>query len=57
MTTQTTAASSKLNAAIFASLLSFTLFAVTVAPPSQAFQQALTGKTAHAHQIKTENQA
>ena len=60
MTTQThttRTAASTVNAAIVASLLSFTLFAVTVAPPSQAFQQALTGKTAQAHLVQKEIKA
>lgn len=49
--TQTKTGFNKVNAAIAASLLSFTLFAVTVAPPSQALQLALTGKTAPAAQV------
>jgi len=49
--TRPTAGFNKVNAAIAASLLSFTLFAVTVAPPSQALQLALTGKTQPAQQV------
>jgi hypothetical protein len=49
--TRRTAGFNKVNAAIAASLLSFTLFAVTVAPPSQALQLALTGKTQPTNQV------
>ena len=49
--TRPTARFNNVNAAIAASLLSFTLFAVTVAPPSQALQLALTGKTQPTNQV------